>query len=196
MPRGVYYRGDPVARFWSRVDKSGGPEACWPWSGGCSPNGYGLVSWQGRTTTAQRVAWELVHGAIPAGEGHHGTCACHRCDNRRCCNPAHLFLGAHAENMADMRAKGRAVRPVGDMHWSRRRPDLVVTGERHGTRIHPESVMRGSRHALSKLTESLVVEIRARVGAGESAAALAHEIGVSRTLIHLVVYRKAWAHVP
>jgi hypothetical protein len=56
---------------------------------------------------AARVAWELTRGEIPPGEGSHGTCVLHRCDNRRYVNPAHLFLGSNLDNMRDMDAKGR-----------------------------------------------------------------------------------------
>ena len=54
-----------------------------------------------------RLAWVARHGPIPNGPE-----ACHRCDERRCCNPAHLYLGSHAENMAEMKTKRRARRRV------------------------------------------------------------------------------------
>ena len=59
--------------------------------------------------SAHRVAWEFTNGPIP-----HGWIVCHRCDNPACCNPDHLFLGTHADNVADKVAKGRAVNPLAD----------------------------------------------------------------------------------
>lgn len=93
-------------RFWNKVNRASEDE-CWLWTGAVDTRGYGNMNCDGRTKRSHRIAWELAHGPIPPGVGHHGTVVMHTCDNRICCNPAHLKLGDHSANMADMREKGR-----------------------------------------------------------------------------------------
>lgn len=89
--------------FWSHVDKSGGPEACWPWTLHRRAFGYGITGiGGGRTESAHRVALRLSGVTVPRGAS-----VCHRCDNPPCCNPAHLYVGDYATNAADRERRGR-----------------------------------------------------------------------------------------
>ena len=144
-------------RFWDKVDIRGADE-CWGWMSRSVSDGYGLFKVDGKLVGAHRVSYELMHGAIPEG-----LCICHTCDNRLCCNSAHLFLGTVADNNSDRKAKGR-------------------NANRHG-----------ESNTNAKLTEAQVREIRERYAAGGILQReLAQEYGVSRKAISLVVTNKRW----
>lgn len=120
--------------FVARIDSSRGPNACWPWTGSLQTTrfgrreGYGVFTIAGKVRYAHRQA--LAHAlGRPLAPGME---ALHSCDNPPCCNPAHLREGTHAENVADMWARGRGVRS------SRLTPDQVIeirdrlaAGDRH-----------------------------------------------------------------
>lgn len=133
---------------------------CVEWTGYVNALGYGRVRFNGRKWLTHRLAWVRAFGAIPDG-----FLVLHRCDNPPCVNPAHLFLGTHADNVADMIAKGRQVHP------------------------------RGSDHPMAKLTECDVVAVRTRLKGGESRAAIAASLGVSTSLVGYIEKEKIWTHV-
>lgn len=100
---------DLVERLRAKIDRRSDDD-CWPWTGAKFANGYGRwpVS-RHSATTAHRALWAALHGTInPDIE------VCHRCDNRICCNPAHLFLGTPKDNALDKVSKGRQSRIFGD----------------------------------------------------------------------------------
>lgn len=106
----------PEQRFWSKVDRSGGPDACWNWIGYINKHGYGSVKWRGKCCLAHRTAYEIANGPIPEGK-----CVLHKCDNPPCCNPAHLFAGTKQENAQDAISKGRFVFITSDVSRGKRR---------------------------------------------------------------------------
>ena len=185
---------EATARFWAKVNKDG-PNGCWVWTASTTPFGYGKFGIHGQSPAlAHRYSYELAYGRIPDGMK-----VLHGCDNPSCVNPAHLFLGTQADNLADMYAKGRwkpgKPNPQhGDDHYLRRHPERIRRGFKHA---HPENMGRGDTHYNAKLTERDVIAIRHRYAAGNVIMSeLAAEYNVSKGTIQKVLERKTWKHVP
>ena len=147
------------SRFWDKVDRRN-PEECWSWQAATNGKDYGYFKTQGRLVLAHRLSWELANGPIPSG-----LCVLHCCDNRRCVNPAHLWLGTVIDNNRDMKEKGRA---------------------RSG-------ISRGRRNGRAKLIQSTVKEIRSLYMEGNyTQQALAMQFDLSPSQIGRIVRRESW----
>lgn len=94
---------------------------CILWMGSYYRSGYGQAKWKRQGTVAHRVSWTLNRGPIPTG-----LLVCHKCDVKGCVNPDHLFLGTHADNMADRNAKGRQHFPKGELQGGHKLTASVV----------------------------------------------------------------------
>jgi HNH endonuclease len=151
-----------VRRF-RKYFREGAPGECWEWFGSRLPNGYGRLGDAGRTVYAHRLSYQLYVGEIA-----NGLCVCHRCDNPRCVNPNHLFIGSQAENIADRDAKGR------------------------------HRVLRGEAIPGTRLTEAQVVEIRRLYiprSRQTGSRALARRFGVSQGAVSAAINGDTWRHV-
>jgi hypothetical protein len=111
---------------------------------------------------AHRLAYALTHGAIP-----NGLFVCHRCDNPKCCNPKHLFLGTPLDNVSDCVRKGRRAKTKG--HYN-----------------------DGAANSHAKLSGDDVGAIRRRVASGERQTAIAKEFGVDKGTVWRLVHGRTW----
>lgn len=153
----------PLEERFLRYSSAKDGRGCMLWTGtlrGRKPQLYGDICVNRKHLYAHRYAWERVHGPVPVG-----MIVCHRCDEPRCCNVEHLFLGTNADNSADMVAKGR------------NRPK------------------RGSKNSMAKMTESSVREMRALYASGVPQIELRRMFGLSAGNTFRIVHGLRWTHV-
>lgn len=195
---------------------------CRLWQGATNKkdNGYGVLNVDGRVRYAHRLAWEEVNGPVPAGSH-----VCHKCDVRTCINPDHMFLGTHADNMADKVAKGRQSK--GEEHYASRLTEddvreiraavstIEKIGERYGVSpqaisgircgkkwkhvASPETVTRavriGRRGETSNFAKLTADDVRAIRASKATLAELSTQFGVSQPALSLIRNRKTWRHI-
>jgi len=148
-----------LERFWANVDRNG-PNGCWEWIGRQDRgNGYGVFSLNKLLRYAHRLSYEIANGEIPMVDGK-TMFICHHCDNRKCVNPDHLFLGTHTDNMKDCISKGRHGFKIGrgEMNGYVKLTDVQVEEIRRATNM--------SQRALSRMygvTQSHIWRIRHNV---------------------------------
>lgn len=152
-------KGTPEERFWAMVDKRG-PDDCWMWQGDTTNSGYGRLRIDDHTISTHRYSYELHFGPIPEGLG-----VLHKCDNRPCCNPNHLFTGTALDNNQDMIQKGRQRQPS------------------------------GANHPFAKLSPEDVQEIRQLEQSGVPQSILALRYGVGRSQINKIVHFRSWSKI-
>lgn len=148
-----------LGRLSARIERRG-PDECWPWTGGLFSAGYGRMSVNNRSRPTTRLLWQIVHGPIPPGY-----LICHHCDNRRCMNMRHWFLGTQLDNARDKVSKGRM-------------PSFA-----------------GERNGYAKLTADDVRAIRSAATSGMFHADIAADFGVSASCVRAVVSGERWSHV-
>jgi hypothetical protein len=156
-----------------------GKDDCWNWPLSVNPKtGYGHFSFHESKKYALKTAHVYSYRAFNGDTK--GLHVLHKCDNRQCFNPAHLFLGTQRDNLLDMLSKNR------------RDYTNPACGERHGSKLHPERVARGERQGSAKLTAQDVMYARI---SPDTSSSIARSLGVSVSTICNIRKGKVWKHL-
>ena len=154
-------------RFWSRVRKASLNE-CWGWKGTVMRNGYGSFKFHQQHWLAHRASWFIHNGKIPEGEFKGTMCVLHRCDNRQCANPEHLFIGTAKMNTDDMIRKGR-----------------MIIGNHRGT-SNGNCTLNEEKIRAMRILGAIKVMTQKRIG---------HFFGITEEHAHAIINRKRWTHI-
>lgn len=152
-------------RFWLRVNKNT-PTGCWEWLSSGDNQGYGRFWFKCGMMSVHKISWLLSKGKVPQN-----MCVCHTCDNRKCVNPDHLWLGTHQENMDEWPEGAR------EKGWAAMRKKV---GELR------------KNHRLTNETVKYIRETYPSKGYEE----MAKELGVSPITVYNVIRRTSWKHLP
>ena len=194
-------------RFFSKIEKT---NSCWNWSAQIYPSGYGAFYMNSKNTLSHRASWVIHFGEIPKG-----MLVCHACDNPKCVNPDHLWLGTHKENTNDMIVKGRKkIMPAKiDHDFHKCVFDLYLKGfnQRDIAKkfsVHQKTIWRilhtfidvrknilGENNPLNKLKKTEVLEIRNEYARTRKIIGLSEKFNVSRGCIENIIYRRSWKHI-
>jgi hypothetical protein len=153
-------------RFWAKVSIKD-EDSCWPWNGCKNNTGYGSTSWHGKACTAHRLA-AFLSGLVPTiaapkcRKG--GGFVLHSCDNKLCCNPAHMYLGTYAKNNLDAYSRNRRL------------------------------IRHGAAHPNTKLNTTDAETIRGLYQAGSRQVDLADKYAISQSLVSMIIRGKAYSH--
>ena len=164
-------------RFWEHVRKTDG---CWEWQRNFGSHGYGQISYNLKPVLAHRLSWELHNGSIPKG-----LCVLHKCDNKKCVKPSHLFLGTKLDNALDMISKGRS--------WAQRNPEKIRAVWRKY--LKGRNANFGENNGKSKLVGSDVIQIKRMIRNGITPRDIGEKFGVDRSTISIIARGKTWRRV-
>ena len=204
-------------RFWAKVDKSGD---CWTWMAATRGGGYGHFVVDGRDVVATRWIYERQIGRISDG-----LLVCHKCDNPKCVNPDHLFLGTEADNMLDRDAKGRQRRgertntsklteeQVGDIRRSDEPYEAlagrygvtadaiykarvgITWGHLPGATAETDDLQRKARGSDNGFAKLTEADVRAIRRAEGKYDDIGARFGIRKSHVGRIKRREAWAHV-